>query len=105
MLQARFVTDSQDLQRRAAGLFESATHGTGMESYQVLQQWGRSVLDYAKNGEKIEWRRNALVASAVALFERGYDTKPDTSNFTNPIVLDWQNALNIQAQANLYFNR
>jgi hypothetical protein len=105
MLQARFVDDPDNLQRRANGLFEAATRGKGMEQHQVLQQWGNCVLEYAKRGEKVEWRRTALVVDAIALFERGYETKPDTATFNNPILLHWQKALNVQASANRTFNR
>jgi tetratricopeptide (TPR) repeat protein len=105
MLQARFVDNSNDLQRRARGLFEAATRGTGLEKYQVFQQWGNSVLDYAYNGEKVEWKRVAMVADALELFERGYNIKPDTAIFVNPIAQDWARALHVQSMANPSWNR
>ena len=109
MLQARFVDNPIDLQRRANGLFEAATRGVGMEQHQVLQDWGNCVLDYATHGEKLEWRRTALVSDAVALYERGYDSKPDTATFANPILLSWQQALTrlnlLQGQTINRFNR
>jgi hypothetical protein len=105
MLQARFVDNASDLQRRAGGLFEAATRGSGLEPYCAFQQWGNSTLDYAKNGEKVEWKRVAIVADALALFERGYDAQPDTTTFVNPITQDWAQALQVQSQANPSWNR
>ena len=105
MLQARFVEDPADLTRRASGLFEAATRGHGWEPHIVLRQWGNCLLDYSRHGEKLEWRRAALFADALALFERGYDSKPDTATFVNPIAEDWSRALQLQRSAHPAWNR
>jgi len=105
MLQARFVDNPTDLQRRAVGLFEAATRCKDLEQHQVLRQWGNSLMDYATQGEKLEWKRTALISDAIELFERGYDTKPDTATFVNPIADDWAQAIATQNQTHPNWNR
>ena len=96
-MQAKFSCAEEEavLLRRANGLFENALrNGRGMAPYEVLQAWGRSLIDLSESNEG--WRRSALVADAIAKFEKGYDSKPDSHGWINPIATDWDNAIHIQ---------
>ena len=97
LIQAKFADGEGEtlLLRRANGLFENALqNGRGMANYKILQAWGCALIDLSESIKG--WRRSALVADAIARFEQGYDSKPDTPSWINPIAADWDRAINVQ---------
>ncbi len=94
-LQCQCATESRDvahLFRRATGLFETALRGTGLPRYEVLRSWGNALLQYSRSQNAAD-RRAALLSDAISKYEAGYDARPDTEAWSNPIVADWDRAL------------